>query len=193
MRLTFALTVTILAAAAGSALAHPPPPPPDYEIPPPQIAVAPPPKVHTAWEAQVGGGLGRYAASNERSLGFSIGWHRVSSAISSVIGNELGADLDLRLGTARDGSSVVIGIRPVARRLGDEWRVPSVVGLVAPEVAWSSGDGRQRALRVEWSLPIALAVGHHSASEWDVARGGAVFADDGVHASFGTELRFVLR
>ncbi|HTJ42675.1 MAG TPA: hypothetical protein VL463_11305 [Kofleriaceae bacterium] len=191
MRVTIAFLFLIC--ATGVAAAHPPPPPPDYYMVRPDIVTIPPETSRSVWEGQVGGGAGVFAASLERWFGFSIGWHRVRSTATWLIGNERGIDLDLRVAHARDGSAIVVGLRPVARRLQGDWRVPSLTGLVLPEVAVSSGDGRERALRVEWSLPIATSIGKHSAIEWDLVKGGVVFSDDGVHASIGSEVRFVLR
>ncbi len=157
------------------------------------MVAVPPPEPRTL-EAQVGAGLGDYAAALERWLGFSIGWHPGTKDRGGLIGNEIGVDLDLRVGYAVYGSSLAIGLRPVARFSGPKKiRTPSVAGLLAPELMWSTGGGRERALRVEWSLPIAIPIGGHQAIEWDVVRGGAIFAGDGAHASIGTEVRFVLR
>jgi hypothetical protein len=172
--LVLAILSSLARAAAADMVALPPPEPPTFE-------------------AQVGGGLGDYAAALERWLGFSIGWHPGTAKHHPLIGNELGVDLDLRIGYAVYGSSLAIGVRPIARLRGETWRFPSAVGVLAPELMWSTGDGRERALRVEWSLPVAIAIGGHDAIEWDVVRGGAIFAGDGTHASIGTEVRFVLR
>jgi hypothetical protein len=194
MRMLLPFALAVIAVAGGSASAHPA----DYrdhanEYVAPVPPVAPGPRPHTTLEAQIGGGLGRYAASNEADLGFSVGWHKVVRAVGWTTGNEYGVDLDLRLGDTRDGASIVVGVRPVARRLDGDYRTPSLIGLVLPEVAWSTGDGRERALRVEWTCPIAISLGAAGGLEWNLVRAGAVLADDGVHASFGTELRFVLR
>jgi hypothetical protein len=157
------------------------------------MIVVPAPEPRTL-EAQVGGGIGDYAAAFERWLGFSIGWHPGTEDRGGLIGDEIGVDLDLRVGYAVYGSSLAIGVRPVARYSGpNKIRTPSFAGLLAPEILWSTGDGREHAWRVEWSLPIAIPIGGHDAIEWDVVRGGAIFAGDGAHASIGTELRFVLR
>ena len=175
MRISIVLTIVTMLARGAAA----------------DMVAVPPPEPHTL-EAQVGGGLGVYAAAFDRWLGFSIGWHHRDKDANLLLGDELGADLDLRIGYTVFGSSLAIGVRPIARDIVPKGRVPSAVGLIVPEVLWSTGDGREHAWRVEWSLPFAFKLGGETI-EWDIARGGAIFAGDGAHASIGTEVRFVLR
>jgi hypothetical protein len=189
-----AVAMVLIALAPVDAAAHPVAPPDYVAIPPPEPQpILAEPARHTAYEAQIGGGVGRYAASNEQWLAFSLGWHQVRRRDGWLLGNEWGLDVDLRLGHARDGASIVIGARPIVRRQDGDFRTAALIGLIVPEVAWSMGDGRQRALRVEWSCPVAIAIHGTRGLEWDVVRGGVDVAGDGVHASIGTELRFLLR
>jgi len=188
----------LAATAAGVAAAHPPPPPPYYTdhyvvTPPPP---PPEPKPHGVLEAQLGVGVGRYAAANEQWLDLSIGYHRTARGHGWRWGNERGLDVDLRLGEVGDaagGSSIVVGLRPVIRRISGDWRLPTLYGLALPEVALSSGDQRLSALRVEWAVPIGLSMSKSVVIEWTPVRAGLAFADDGVHASLGTQLCFVIR
>lgn len=158
------------------------------------------------FEAQIGGGLGRYAASNETIAGVALGYHhlrterwtdpstgaRLPRGGDWLLGEERGLDLTLRIDHTRDGAGILVGVRPVLRHIHGDWRTPSLVGALVPELAWSTGSGRLASTRIEWSLPVAISLGSN-AIEWDVVRGGAIFAADGAHASFGTQLRFVLR
>lgn len=188
---------------------QPPPPPP----PPPLVPPPPPPPVRTVkerwvFEAQIGGGLGRYAASNETFAAMGLGYHRrrterwTDPSTGGVLGgrargdwklgDERGLDLTLRINHTRDGAGIAVGLRPVLRHIHGDWRTPSIAGALLPEVAVSTGEGRLSATRVEWSLPVAVSLGKN-ALEWDVVRGGVIFADDGAHAALGTQVRFVLR
>ncbi len=183
-------------------------------LPPPPLPPPPPPEpvrtIKQRWllEAQVGGGLGRYAASNETFAALGLGYHhrrterwtdpRTGAIVRGrargdwKLGDERGVDLTLRLAHTRDGAGIVVGIRPVLRHIHGDWRTPSLVGALLPEIALSTGARRLSATRIEWSLPVAVSLGKN-AIEWDVVRGGVIFADDGAHAAVGTQLRFVLR
>ena len=181
----------------GGLPADPPPPEPVHTI-----------KQRWVFEAQLGGGIGRYAASSETFAAMAFGYHRrrtekwTDPSTGGVltgrahgdwkVGDERGVDLTLRLDHTRDGSGIVVGLRPVARQIHGEWRTPSLVGLILPEVARSTGAGRLDATRIEWSVPVAMSLGRN-AIEWDIVRGGVIFAGDGTHASLGTQVRFVLR
>ncbi|MCE9578868.1 MAG: hypothetical protein K8W52_37430 [Deltaproteobacteria bacterium] len=187
---------------------QPPPPPPPPALPPPPPLPVRTIKDRWLFEAQVGGGLGRYAASNETFATLGLGYHHrrterwTDPSSGGVltgrargdwkIGDERGADVTVRLNHTRDGAGIVVGLRPVLRQIHGDWRTPSLVGALLPEIAWSTGSGRLNATRIEWSLPVAVSLGKN-ALEWDIVRGGVIFADDGAHAALGTQLRFVLR
>jgi hypothetical protein len=186
------LAVLALASTAAPAAAHPPPYLHEY-VPP---APPPRPKPRGLFEAQVGAGVGRYAAADEQWLALSLGYHRLTLAAGSHHGTERGLDLDLRLGdvgATAGGSSIVVGVRPVVRRIDGDWRLPSMLGLALPEIALSSGDERLSALRVEWSVPIGLSMSKSVVIEWIPVRAGLALTGDGVHASLGTQLCFVIR
>ncbi len=121
--------------------------------------------------------------------------------ISSMIGNERGADL--RFHIERDfqagegGLFLSVGLRPVLRVAveGSRFRSASLLGAFMPEIGLEVSTRGSKAVYFELSpFPISLYLGHWAAIEWDLARLRfmAPLGDSTASGRFTTGLSFVL-
>lgn len=167
----------------------------------PEVPRTPPPEWYTdddrrtvRWELSLAVGASYLAntdvGAGELVLGggirFPIDWgtSEDDDFLGVMLGSSMGADLRVHVipnlrGQTFDEYAVAIGVAPTFAMIpgGDIVRLPSIWGLIVPEIGGIARGDRDAALYMQWNLPVAFLLDAHAALE---ARATVMMIDDWV-------------
>ena len=140
--------------------------------------------VGASYLAHTGVGTGELTISGGARFHIDWGTSDDDDFFGVLMGDWLGADLRVHVlphlrGQTFDEYAVAVGVGPVFSSTPDDEivRLPSVWGVLIPEVGLIASGGRDVALYMQWSAAVAVLLDEHAAVE---ARASFMMIDDWV-------------